>query len=102
MFSKQKYRLQLAADDHQRAVQRKRAARLGYRLHRDSFLSRPYNLLFPFVAGVLVCASQLRNAPKGINRVPFMNLAKTGVGLYALISRLGNVRKSPEQPETTH
>ena len=63
--------------------------------NKSAFLSKPSNLLYPFTAGVLVCASQLKNDPTGIQKIPFMNLAKVAIGVYALSRRVVKA-KHPE------
>ncbi|MDB3936383.1 hypothetical protein N9383_06665 [Granulosicoccus sp.] len=92
MLGLQKSRLDDAVLEHERARGRVRAARTEFRQQRAAFLSKPANLLFPFAAGILVTAGQIRNVPKGVNRLPFMNIAKAGVGVYALVIRLKNLR----------
>ena len=87
----QKSRLEDAVLAHERARAEMRSARTEFRRQRVAFLAKPANLLFPFAGGILLTAGQIKNVPKGINRLPFLNIAKAGVGVYALVVRLQNL-----------
>lgn len=76
---------------HQAALQRKKEARLRLAQKRQRFLGEPLNLLYPYSAGILICASQLKNEASGIGRIPFMNIVKTGIGLWTLINRVRGI-----------
>ena len=88
MFTRQKVQLDNAALLHQAAVRRKKMARQILVRQRKQFLGEPLNLLYPYFAGVLICASQLRNDATGMKRIPFMNIVKAGVGVWTLINRI--------------
>jgi len=94
VFSTQKKLLAQAAFEHSIAVEKKNNARLRLLESRQRFLGEPLNLLYPFAAGALVCASQLKNEASGLQRIPFMNLVKMAVGFWATIERIRKVRKS--------
>lgn len=82
---------------HQAALQQKREARQKLAQKRQRFLGDPLNLLYPYSAGILICASQLKNEATGLKRIPFLNIVKTGIGLWTLInriSRFSNKRKA--------
>ncbi|MFK8083328.1 MAG: hypothetical protein AB8B97_23870 [Granulosicoccus sp.] len=94
MFSRQKKLLAQAEQEHSFAVEQKNAARQQLSYRRNQFLGEPLNLLYPFAAGALVCASQLKNEAKGWQRIPFLNLAKMAVGVWATTERIRKIRKS--------
>lgn len=92
MFGRQKKLLAQAERDHVAAIERKDRASEQFRHQRHQFLGEPLNLLYPFAAGALVCASQLKNEAKGIQRIPFLNLAKLAVGVWATTERIKKIR----------
>ncbi len=92
MLGKQKKMLAQAESEHQAAVERKAIARMALNRHRYSFLGNPLNVVYPFAAGVLVCASQLKSDAKGVYRIPFLNIAKIGVGAWAVVEKVRKVR----------
>jgi|GEM_PF-2212557 len=94
MFKRQKQLLAQAKREHYAAVETKEAASKLMHDQRQSFLGEPLNLLYPFAAGALVCASQLKNEAKGLQRIPFLNIAKTGIGLWATIERVQKLVKN--------
>lgn len=91
MFTRQKERLADANRLHMAAASRKKLARQEVIQRRQQFLGKPINLLFPYIAGILICASQLKNDATGLKRVPFLNIAKAGVGLWTLVSRIRKI-----------
>ncbi len=91
MFNLQKQQLAEASLMHRAAIQRKNAARQKIVQKRQQFLSEPLNLLYPYSAGILVCASQLKNEATGLKRIPFMNIAKAGIGIWTLIYRIRRI-----------
>ena len=106
MFAQQKKDLAEAAVLHKAARRRKEEARLKFEQRRKQFLSEPLNLLYPYVAGILICASQLKNDATGLKRIPFLNIAKAGVGVWTLISRIKRTRDNQiiksGQPDDSH
>lgn len=94
MFSEQKKRLAQAERAYNEALIKKNVTRKRLRQHCHLFLGEPLNLLYPFSAGALVCASQLKNEAKGIQRIPFLNLAKMAVGIWATTKRIRRVNNS--------
>lgn len=93
VFSQQKKRLAEASLSHNAALKRKKVARQKVGQQRQQFLGEPLNLLYPYSAGILICASQLKNDATGLKRIPFMNIAKAGIGLWTLISRIQRINK---------
>jgi len=98
MFSRQKNRLKQAVLAHRLALKTRDDAREKVRRQRHEFLGEPLNLLYPFSAGILVCASQLKNDATGLQRIPFLNLAKIAIGVWATVERIRKVRKIQEAP----
>ncbi|MFK7857435.1 MAG: hypothetical protein AB8B64_01360 [Granulosicoccus sp.] len=94
MFSAQKKLLAEAEYEHKIALENKAIVKQQFRDYRHRFLGEPLNLLYPFAAGALVCASQLKNEANGIQRIPFMNLAKMAVGAWAIIERIRKVQNA--------
>lgn len=99
MFTQQKKQLSEASRLHSKAAQRKRIARQRVTKRCQQFLGEPLNLLYPYAAGILVCASQLQNKATGVQRIPFMNIAKTSIGLWTLITRIRRIKE--ERAKTT-
>lgn len=93
MFTQQKKSLAEAIRLHNAAIGRKREAHQRFARRRQRFLGEPLNLLYPYLAGILICASQLKNDAEGLKRIPFMNLAKAGVGVWSLVSRVQKIRE---------
>ena len=92
MFRQQKKYLAEASVLHKTAVARKKMARHRLTQQRQQFLGEPLNLLYPYFAGMLICASQLKNDASGLQRIPFMNIAKAGIGVWTLIRRIRRTR----------
>lgn len=92
MLRKQKKLLAQAELEHLAAVERTDAAREALKRHRHSFLGKPLNLLYPFAAGVLVCAGQSKSDTKGAYRIPFFNLAKIAIGVWVTAEKIKKVR----------
>ena len=100
MFGFQKASLTQARADYERALSNRQLARADLKTQRTAFLARPANLLFPFTAGMLVAVSQVRNVPKGLGRLPFMNIAKSAIGAYALLTRLKTIQQLDAASDT--
>lgn len=105
MFTEQKKQLAEAVILHKAASRRKKVARQRFTQRRQQFLGEPLNLLYPYLAGILICASQLKNDATGLKRIPFMNIAKAGVGVWTLVSRIrsnrDNFSNTNDQPDAS-
>jgi hypothetical protein len=99
VLARQKKYLAEAAVLHKAASRRKEVARRRLKQRRQEFLGEPLNLLYPYIAGILICASQLKNDAAGLKRIPFMNIAKAGVGVWTLISRIRKIRDKRSSEE---
>ena len=99
MFGAQKAALAQALLAHEQAVHDMQAARGNVRVQREAFLARPKNLFYPFTAGILVAASQFKNVPKGLNRLPLMNIAHSAIGAYGLVTRVMSLQRQNQAEE---